>query len=116
MNPAADPSPGFPGWFIALMVLGGLASLGIWWWRYSVTRDLARRAGFDDGDANKVALFGRDGIDTALLASTIRHSAQPHPEPRSAAARLKELENLKLVGAITQVEYETRRQQILDSI
>jgi hypothetical protein len=123
-----DSGGGIPGWFITLAILvpviGILGSV----WRYSVVKKLGRDAGLSDGQSTAMALLGQDGVDTAILASTInRQHAQPPAATvptttpaasptRSTEERLRELQGLKDRGVITASEYDTRRSAIIGSI
>lgn len=104
-----------------LFAIGVLVSLVVVAWKVSTARRLARSAGMDEGDAVRMALFTDDGIEATYLASSLRdrpaEPAQPAPEPvRGAAARLRELDELRQQGLITEEEHAERRRQILDSL
>lgn len=116
-----DGGPGIPGWFIALFVIAALVGVGSFCWRISVARKIARDAGLDPNTATAVTMLGKDGVDSAYLASALAsraraQSSHPVPPPKTTEQRLRELQALKDKGLITPEEYAARRQKILDAI
>jgi len=116
-----DSGPGIPGWFVALIILGVMISIGTFVWRISAARKMASDAGLDPDKATTAALLGRDGLDATYIASTLarRPQAQTPPAaqtPKTTEQRLQELQALKDKGLVTDDEYTTQRAQILGSI
>jgi hypothetical protein len=60
------------------------------------------------------AFLSGDPVARDQAVSDLR--AHQHPAVSGVADRLAELERLKAAGALTDVEYETQRQRIIDSI
>ncbi len=114
---------GVPGGFMVLIVIGFLVGIAITVWKVSTARQLARRSGMDPGLATQMTLLTENGLDATYLASSLRQqpatSPPPAPSPapaRDVSARLAELKGLLDQGAVTQSEYDARRQVIIDSV
>jgi hypothetical protein len=111
--------PGFPDGFIALFILFGLVGVGITIWKVAAARQMAREAGMDPDRATGMTLLDDNGLSATYLASSLRTApsgASDAAAPRSTADRLAELKSLLDNGAITQAEYDGRRQAIIDSV
>ena len=52
----------------------------------------------------------------AQLVQAAQEPAQPAAQPASVSDRLAELDRLKAAGALTDEEYETKRQDIIGSL
>jgi hypothetical protein len=131
---------GAPPWFgvlFALVIVLGIVSLLV---RVGLARRFAREAGIDEDEAAAAAVFGTGAVTATYLASSaarqrsggqavsdaghvvanLSGEAPPVPSaaapPRSAAERLRELEQLRRDALITAAEYDTRRQAILDDV
>ena len=115
-----DTGLGIPGWFIAVMVPVVLVGIAATVYRVSAVRAMARKAGLDPDDATRVALLDEDGVSAAYLAAQLRGRPEgTAPEtgaPRSSAERLRELQELRDQGLITEAEYAERRTAILDAL
>lgn len=136
---------GMPGEFVGFIVIAIFIGVGVTVWRVSMARDMARRAGLDPNDATAVTLMSDDGLGATYLAASLAGNRQPAPpssgqpatDPghvvadlsgasapadaeatpaRSSADRLKELQQLKEQGLVTDAEYDARRKAILESI
>jgi hypothetical protein len=113
-------SSGMPGLFVAFFVLAAAASVIGVIYKVTMARDLARKAGMDEGTATAMTLLDEDGLTATYLASSLK---QPSPvaatsahQPKSADERLSELRSLLDRGLVTQAEHDARRQAIIDSI
>ena len=111
-----DTGPGIPGWFVALFILVPLIGLGSFLFRMSVARNMARKAGLDEGDATAAAFFNDPGVSATYVASALRDRPTAQGPQRTAEDRLAELESLRDKGLISPAEYDERRTKILDSI
>jgi hypothetical protein len=115
-----DTGPGIPDWFTLVFVLAACAAISFAIYRVSVARDLARKAGLDEGAAGAIALLQENGLSATYLASSLSReraaAAGVVQQPRPAAERLAELQQLRDSGAITEDEYAARRQAIIDSV
>jgi hypothetical protein len=118
-----DPGGGIPGWFGAFFVLALVVGIATTVWKVTTAQRLAKQAGLDPGLATQVALLTDNGLDATYLASSLRPPAAPTTTPGSPSApthdvatRLAELKNLLDQGAVTQAEYDGRRQAIIDSV
>ncbi|WP_017933303.1 SHOCT domain-containing protein [Nocardioides sp. Iso805N] len=121
VNQGYGSGPGIPAWFPVIVVLVICLGLGTTIYRVRAARGLARKAGLDEAAAGSVALLEDNGLSAAYLASSLRAAPStvaepPGPPPRPAAERLAELQQLKDSGVITEGEYATRRQAIIDSV
>jgi hypothetical protein len=103
--------------FVALLV-GGAVTL----WRVRTARAMAERSGMDPGLATRMTLLSDDGLDATYLASSLRSPVGAQAPSTTAtpshttAARLEELKSLLDRGLVTQVEYDERRQAIINSL
>jgi hypothetical protein len=120
----ADPGGGIPGWFVGLFFLMFAVGIGLTVWKVTTAQRLAKQGGLDPGLATQVALLTDNGLDATYLASSLRQPdltapaatpAAPGPA-RDVSARLAELKGLLDQGAVTQAEYDARRQAIIDSV
>jgi hypothetical protein len=118
-----DGGSGIPSGFIALMVLVVLVGVGLSIYRISVARGMAVKSGMDPDDATRVALLDEDGLSATYLASQLRgerHAptgpSAPAAPARSTADRLRELEDLRAQGLVTDSEYAERRTAILGEV
>lgn len=111
------------GVLVVIVVLGGLATT---FWRVSVARQMAEESGMDPGRATAMTLLSDDGLDATYIAASIRGPradaddvtgvTHPAPETRTVEQRLRELQQLRDEGLVTQEEYDVRRTAILDSV
>lgn len=91
-------------------------------WRLTLARTLARRAGMNPNDATAVTLLDDNGLAATYVATGLRPARRteqvpPSPAPvRITAERLRELEDLKTQGMVTDDEYKARRRAIIDSL
>lgn len=115
-----DGGTGIPSGFIALMVLVLLVGIGLSIYRISVARGMAVKSGMDPDDATRVALLDEDGLSATYLAAQLRGERQAPATPpapaRSTADRLRELEDLRTQGLVTDGEYAERRTAILGEV
>ena len=112
---------GVPGFFVLLMVLAVVITVGVTIWKVSTARRLATESGLDPALATRMTLLTEDGLDATYLAASLRPPtatpAGPAPSPMPPAAeRLTELKGLLDAGLVTQAEYDERRRAILDSV
>lgn len=116
--PLDPPSPGPPGWFVALFVLAIILGIGTTVWRVSAARSMARRSGMDEGEAAAMSLLTDNGLEATYVASQLRDGVRPPADdsPRGAAARLAELQSLRDQGLVTPDEYAARRAEIIGEI
>jgi hypothetical protein len=120
-----SPGPSPQTLFVIGLVLMLTLGVGGTWWRVSTARRIARDAGMDPDAAGAATLLGTGGLTATYLAANLRRQA-PGPRPmgtradpaprRSAEDRLEELKRLRDEGLITEAEYTTRRQAILESV
>lgn len=114
------PGEGIPGWFVFLLVVGILASIGSVIWKVSTARTLATRSGMDPGLATQMTLLTDDGLEATYLAANLREPAAaaqaPPAERATTAKRLVELKGLLDEGLVTQSEYDERRRAIIDGV
>jgi hypothetical protein len=115
--------PGGGGAFVVLALFAVLIGIGITVWKVSTARRLADQSGMDTGLATRMTLLTDDGLEATYLASSLRPAAAPPTQPvpaaappRDVATRLAELTGLLDQGAVTQAEYDARRQAIIDSV
>lgn len=124
---AGLPGPGFgepmgpPGWFVAAFVLMVVAGIGLTLWRVTLARQVAEQSGLDPDQATAMTLLSDDGLDATYLAASLRRPTTPTPQGpasggRSAADRLRELQQLRDEGLLGVEEYDVRRRAILDSL
>lgn len=117
----SDPGmgAGAPDGFAALFVIFLLIGVAGTIWKVSTARRMARDSGMDEGDATAMALLTDDGFEATYLASNLRGQTTP-PTPAAsrdpAADRLAELQALRERGLVTDDEYATARQKILDDL
>lgn len=110
------------GPFIALFVLGVLASVAILIWKVSTARRLAAESGMDRGLATQMVVLTDDGLEATYLAANLRSTAaqasaaQAPAAQASAAQRLAELKELLDAGLINQTEHDERRTKIIDAV
>lgn len=116
------------GGFAALFVLALLVGGGVMVWRVSLARNLARQSGMSTGQATAVTLLGDEGLEATYLAANLRGPAAPAPQvgpapqvapalaARTTSDRLRELQQLRTDGLVTETEYQARRQVIVDSL
>lgn len=127
--PDSGPGPdsGFGGFVAFVVIVGIIGAVVTTFWKVSTARRLATQSGMDPGLATGMTLLSQDGLDATYLAANLRGTARPAPAattetgPASPAgasvtSRLEELRSLLDRGLVTQAEYDTRRQAILDSI
>jgi hypothetical protein len=114
-----------PGWFIGVVVLMIVISIGTWLYRISVARSIAENAGLDPDQAARVAMLSKDGVDAAYVASALAQRSAPPARPvappptvpsKSVEQRLLELQGLRERGLISDEEFQAQRQKILGSI
>lgn len=111
---------GAGGGFAALFVIALILGVAFTIWKVSTARRMARDSGMSTGDATAMALLTDDGFEATYLASNLRgQTAAPAPATPSrgpAADRLAELQTLRERGLVTDEEYATARQKILDDL
>ena len=113
---------GAPGWFGGMVVLVLVAGAGLTIWRVSLARSMARDAGMDPDRATAVTLLADEGLEATYLSSNLRGptptpTPTPAPAPaRTAEGRLRELGQLRDQGLLTEAEYQSRRQAVIDSL
>lgn len=110
---------GLPSGFVAVMVLVGIAGVGVTIYRVWMARDLARRSGMDPDRATAMTLLEDDGLEATYLAANLRPQTPPspaRPAERRVGDRLAELDALLAEGRVTQAEYDERRTAILGSL
>jgi hypothetical protein len=113
---------GIPSGFVALLLVGALAGVGVTIYRVTMARDLATKSGMDPGQATAMTLLEDDGLEATYLASNLRPQTQPQAQSqpatpqRSVSERLAELEALLEEGRVTKAEYDERRTAILASL
>lgn len=111
---------GAGGGFAALLVIALVLGVAFTVWKVSTARRMARNSGMSTGDATAMALLTDDGFEATYLASNLRgQTTAPAPTtpPRAPAAdRLAELQTLHDRGLVTDEEYATARQKILDDL
>jgi len=132
-----DQAPSWFGGFVVVAIIIGIVGLIV---RVQLARRFARETGIDEDEATAAAVFGTGAVTATYLASSAaRQRSHPHAAtdaghiiadlsggtasapssatpPRSAAERLRELEQLRQDELITAAEYDTRRQSILNDI
>jgi hypothetical protein len=91
----------------------------------STARRIAREAGLDPDNAAATTLLTPNGLDATYLAASLRR-AQPEGghssftptdlSHRSTEDRLRELQDLRDKGLVSQAEYDDRRKGILAEI
>ena len=117
--PSSTYGTGAPGWFVPLFVLVLIVGIGITVWRVTTARQLARKANLDPGQATAMTLLEDDGLEATYLAASLR-GGQPQStvdtNPRSTESRLRELQQLRDDGLVSDEEYQDRRRAILDSL
>ena len=124
-------SPGVPGEFFGLVVLFGLIGLGITVVKVVMARDMAKRSGLDADEATAATLLSENGFEAAYLASNLRRPTKgastgdgghvvadltDRAPARSVEDRLRELQQLRDTGVVTEAEYADRRKAILAEI
>ncbi len=111
---------GFPGAFGAIFVLMLIVAVGMFAWRISLARRVARDTGMDPNRATELTILGDNGLEAGFLAGHLRQrpaDQQPTaPAVRSAEVRLRELAELRDQGLVTPEEYDARRRAIVDSL
>lgn len=122
-DPAGLDPGGFdsgpPAWFGVFFVLILLAGIATAVWRVSLARTMAKDSGLDPDQAAAMSLMSDEGLSATYLASNLRGRRESSDEPgpaRTAAERLRELEQLRAQGLVTDDEYATRRRAIIDSV
>lgn len=143
LGPGLD-DPGFgtvgsgpPAGFTALLALAVVAGVAVTVWKLVVARQMARGSGHDADRATGMALLTDHGLEAQFLASSLRAptDAQPPtvtpvptdppdrgadgrgaPPARPVADRLRELDDLRTQGLVTEVEHAERRRAILDAL
>lgn len=111
---------GAPGWFGGVFVLMLLVAVAMFAWRISLARRVAGSTGLDKDRATELAILGENGLEAGYLAAHLRQrpaDQQPTaPAVRTAEVRLRELQQLRDQGLVTQEEYDARRRAIVDSL
>lgn len=114
--------------FYAMFAAVFVSSFGIGIWstiaRARAARRMAARAGLNPQDAAATAMFTADGLDATYLVSATRPTyaaGSPAPQVSPTAGktveeRLRELEELKTDGLISNDEYATQHKAIVSSI
>jgi Short C-terminal domain len=97
--PSTPPSPGIPGWFIAIFVIVGVCGIGAGIWRFAVLRS---------GGLNP--LVAREQLEARLAQSQLLTPAAPG---KSIEQRLAELDDLHARGVITADEHAAARAKVI---
>ena len=104
----------FGGAFAAMFLVVLLVGIGGAVWRVTTARRIARRSGMDPGDAGRTAALTDDGLEATYPVANLRGN---RPQgARAVARRLRELQQLRDQGLVTEAEYAERRTAILDSL
>jgi hypothetical protein len=99
--------------------------MGIWTTvaRNRAARRMATRAGLNPQDAASTAMYTPDGLDATYLVAATRPgypaggAAPSNPaSTKSVADRLRELDNLKASGLISDDEYNAQHKAIVSSV
>jgi hypothetical protein len=113
----------FTGVFILVFV--GTFATGIWstYARTRAARRMAVRAGLDPQDAAATALLTPDGLDTTYLVSATRPgyagtTASPAvlTSSKTVEDRLRELDQLKAEGLVSDEEYAAQHKAIVSTV
>lgn len=114
----SGPPAGFMAIFVIVLVLGIATTI----YKVGMARTMARRSGMDPDEATAMTLLTDDGLEAAYLASSLRPESEPGRSSAvpvaevSTADRLRELDDLRAQGLVTEEEYAERRREIIDSI
>jgi len=108
--PSTPPSPGIPGWFVAVFVLIAIAGVGTGIWRFAVLR----RGGLNP-------FVAREQLEARLAQSQLLQPPQSQqapgqqaPEARpSKEQRLAEVDDLYQRGIISAEEHAAGRTMII---
>lgn len=85
--------------------------------KVAIARSSARRAGMDPNEATAVTLLGENGLEATYLAASLRdQSPTDSAVAHTAADRLRDLEELRQQGLLTETEYASKRAEILDDL
>jgi hypothetical protein len=86
--------------------------------KVAIARSSARRAGMDPNEATAVTLLGENGLEATYLAASLRDESPPDSAPGAPATadRLRDLEELRRQGLITDAEYAAKRTEILEDL
>jgi hypothetical protein len=106
---------GFPAIFGVFFVLFLIVAVAGTFWKVSTARRLATQSGMNPDDATAMSLLTDNGLEATYVASQVRQGSGQQAQ-RSAADRLRDLEELHKQGLITTVEYAERREVILKSL
>jgi len=109
---ADDGVPAILGVFFVLFLIVAVAGT---FWKVSTARRLATQSGMNPDDATAMSLLTDNGLEATYVASQVRQGSGQQAQ-RSAADRLRDLEELHKQGLITTVEYAERREVILKSL
>ena len=116
-DPVSDDSD--PASIIIPFALLAIAvGVGTTWYKISIAKDIARRAGLDERDAAAAAFLSNDGVAATYVAASLKggNATALTPTPKTAEQRLAELQRLLDKKLITQGEYDSRRTAILDDV
>lgn len=103
--------------FVALFILVAMIGIAVTIWRVGTARRMARSAGMDVGDATAMTLMTDGGLESTYLASSLRQSpGTSAPAARTPEVRLRQLQDLRDQGLVTEEEYAERRRAILDEL
>jgi hypothetical protein len=102
----------------ALFPLFVILAIGTVIVKVAIARSSARRAGMDPNEATAVTLLGDNGLEATYLAASLRDQppAASAPDGPTPADRLRDLEDLRRQGLITEAEYAAKRAEILDQL
>jgi hypothetical protein len=121
--PTADGSPGIPGWFVAVFILGALFAIGMAIYRFSVTKSTAESLGVPPGRATGLALIDDPSTSTLAAAAAVKESmdakaatSNTESGSKSLTERLGELDDALTAGAITRDEYDDARKRLIDNV
>lgn len=109
---------GIPGSFVGLFLIGVMVAIGTTVWRVSVARSSARRAGMDPDEATAVTLLGENGLEATYVAASLRDQAPAGSAPGALtpADRLRDLEELRRQGLVSDAEYAAKRAEMLEDL
>lgn len=101
---------GFGALVVLFMLVGvGIAVYKIWW-----AGELARRRGHDPSEARLTSfLTGDEGTAAAYMRAERQPTSKPSP---TVEERLRQLEQLRSQGLVTDDEFAAKRTEILDDL
>jgi hypothetical protein len=109
-----DGVPAVFGIFVFLFLVVFVLAITLAIYRFSQTRQMARKKGATEGEALVLAMSGPVGTAAAFVAPT--PGGQPGQGPASAETRIREVRALQSKGLITPEQAEARVDEILKGI